>query len=103
MWQSIETRFAGDHPTAPGHFPGNPIIPGVLLLDEVMKAVAGTLDRGSDIMIRSAKFFRPVRPGEGVQVRWQSEANGSIKFECRTLEGDDLAAAGTIEIGTRPS
>lgn len=103
MWQSSEIHFAGNHPTAAGHFPGNPVIPGALLLDEVMKAVAGTSDGADEIVIRSAKFFRAVRPGERVRLRWQPAANGSIAFECRTLDGDVLAAAGTIEVGTRQS
>jgi 3-hydroxyacyl-[acyl-carrier-protein] dehydratase len=29
-------RVAADHASLPGHFPGNPIVPGVLLLDGVM-------------------------------------------------------------------
>jgi 3-hydroxyacyl-[acyl-carrier-protein] dehydratase len=102
MVHSSEIRFASDHPTAPGHFPGNPIIPGVLLLDEVVKAVAGLPDGAGEIVIRSAKFFRPVRPGEGVRLLWQPAATGMIRFECRTLEDDALAVAGTIKIGARP-
>lgn len=102
MLHSSEIRFVSDHPTAPGHFPGNPIIPGVLLLDEVVKAVAGLPGGAGEIVIRSAKFFRPVRPGEGVRLLWQSGATGIIKFECRMLDDDDLAVAGTIEMGARP-
>ncbi len=103
MWQSNEVRFAADHPTAEGHFPANPIIPGALLLDEVVQAVAGTAMGDGVIVIHAAKFFRPVRPGETVVVRWQFGAGGEIWFECRLAASDDLAAAGTIalERGTR--
>lgn len=98
MWQSAEVRFAKDHPTAAGHFPSNPIIPGALLLDEVVKAIVEA--GGGVIVIRTAKFFRPVRPGENVDVRWQSHADGAIKFECRLAGGDSVAATGTLEIGS---
>lgn len=99
MWQSSEIRFATDHPTAAGHFPSNPIIPGALLLDEVLKAVAVTASGDADVVIRVAKFFRPVRPGEAVRVQWQRQADGCIKFECRLVGADDLAAAGTLAMG----
>lgn len=99
MWQSSEVRFAPDHPTAAGHFPANPIIPGALLLDEVVRAVAGPAPDDGEVVIRAAKFFRPVRPGETVVVRWQSETDGGIRFECRLVADDGLAAAGTIVLG----
>ncbi len=95
MWQSLEVRFGVDHPTAAGHFPGNPIIPGAVLLDEVLHAIAGARG-GGPIVIRSAKFLRPVRPGDRLLIRWQSDAPGETKFECRLLDPDRLALAGTV-------
>lgn len=102
MWQSSEISFASDHPTAAGHFPSNPIIPGVLLLDEVVQAISRSGHDDGEMMIRAAKFFRPVRPGEAVRIRWQSQADGGIKFECRLVQGDGLAAAGILEFGPVP-
>ncbi len=100
MWQSHGLRFASDHPTAAGHFPGNPIIPGALLLDEVVRLVAGPAEDGA-LVIRTAKFFHPVRPGDEIVVRWEPRAAGEIGFECRLVQRETLAAAGTIEIGPR--
>ncbi len=99
MWQLSEVRFASDHPTAAGHFPSNPIIPGALLLDEVVQAVAGLAADNGEIVIRAAKFFKPVRPGETVLVRWQRRTDGEIIFECRLAPDDYLAASGTIAFG----
>lgn len=101
MRDSIEIRFPIDHPTAAGHFPSDPIVPGALLLDEVVKAVAGKTGRDGKVTIRAAKFFRPVRPGDSIFIRWQSGADGAIAFECR-LADDGMAAAGTLEIGPVP-
>lgn len=102
MWHSVEVRFAKDHPTAAGHFPSNPIIPGALLLDEVVKVVTEAAGGGGETMIRAAKFFKPVRPGESLHVRWQLLANAAIRFECRLAGGERVAAAGTLEIGSTP-
>jgi 3-hydroxyacyl-[acyl-carrier-protein] dehydratase len=97
MWQSIELHFASNHPTAAGHFPSNPIIPGALMLDEVVTAIAGEACAGT-ILIRAAKFLQPVRPGEHVNLRWQSRADGAVKFECQRVGHAGLAMTGTLEI-----
>lgn len=96
-WQSSEVQFACDHPTAAGHFPSNPIIPGVLLLDEVIKALTDPVRDSRTMVIRSAKFLRPVRPGQAVRISWRHNDKGGIAFECRLVEGDVLAAAGTVD------
>jgi 3-hydroxymyristoyl/3-hydroxydecanoyl-(acyl carrier protein) dehydratase len=89
----IEVQFAPDHPTAAGHFPGNPIIPGALLLDAVLQA-AGT---GPGV-IRSAKFLLPLRPGEPMRVHWETLASGAVTFECRRALDAALLASGIIEM-----
>jgi 3-hydroxymyristoyl/3-hydroxydecanoyl-(acyl carrier protein) dehydratase len=98
MWQSIELHFPSDHPTVAGHFPSHPIVPGALMLDEVVAAIAGEAS-DSGVLIRSAKFLQPVCPGESVNLRWQSVAGGAVKFECRLVGRDSLAMMGTLEIG----
>jgi 3-hydroxyacyl-[acyl-carrier-protein] dehydratase len=102
MWHAHEFQFAGNHPTANGHFPGNPIIPGALLLDEVVAACTATLDRSRAVSIRSAKFLHPVRPGDPLRMQWRLVADGAISFECRLIDGDVLAASGTLQLATVP-
>jgi len=97
MVKSAKFFFAASHPVAAGHFPGNPIIPGALLLDEILLALGGAAD--GPVVVKSAKFFRPLRPGEGVIVQFQSLAGGLKKFECRLSGGEALVASGTIETG----
>jgi 3-hydroxymyristoyl/3-hydroxydecanoyl-(acyl carrier protein) dehydratase len=33
--------IAAEHPALAGHFPGSPIVPGVVLLDEMVRALEG--------------------------------------------------------------
>lgn len=80
---TIALRIEADHPSLPGHFPGDPIVPGVVLLDRVAAAIerdGGVLQR-----IHSVKFVAPLRPGEdavltlardGARVRFRIERNG---------------------------
>jgi 3-hydroxyacyl-[acyl-carrier-protein] dehydratase len=79
----IEKIFPHDHPALPGHFPGNPIIPGAVLLSEAARAIAQDLAASPElIQVRSAKFLRPVRPGDRVLIRFDHDAGGGIRFSC---------------------
>ncbi|HXM84513.1 MAG TPA: hypothetical protein VN899_01840 [Stellaceae bacterium] len=102
MSHSVEIIFAADHPAAQGHFPGNPIIPGAVLLDEVLGAIGASAGSGVDAFeILSVKFLRPVRPGARVTLRWENGASGQIKFQCH-LAPDQPAATGTLRLGALP-
>ena len=72
-------RIAPGHPTLAGHFPGAPVLPGVVLLDELMCVMEGTLGAGH-WRIRTAKFLRPVRPGETLSLGHERLPNGCIRF-----------------------
>jgi 3-hydroxymyristoyl/3-hydroxydecanoyl-(acyl carrier protein) dehydratase len=61
-------RIAATHPALPGHFPGNPIVPGVVLLDRVAAAIERA--RGLRLAkIASVKFLAPLKPEEDAQLR----------------------------------
>lgn len=80
---AILLRFAENHPCGTGHFPGNPIIPGALLLDETLGAIGEQLRIGDELwQIKSAKFLLPVRPGAEVQIDYIQMHGGEIGFEC---------------------
>jgi len=80
---ALMLQFAVNHPCGAGHFPGNPIIPGALLLDEVLTRIATDLDiDGWAWRVKSAKFPQSVRPGDIVHINYTQTANGEIRFEC---------------------
>jgi 3-hydroxyacyl-[acyl-carrier-protein] dehydratase len=80
---ALMLQFSANHPCGAGHFPGNPIIPGALLLDEVLASIATDLDiDGWSWRVKSAKFPQAVRPGDLVHINYTRAANGEIRFEC---------------------
>ncbi len=54
-----------------GHFPGNPIMPGVLLIEAMAQTAGLLLPEGSSALlaqIKDARFRRPVVPGDQVRI-----------------------------------
>jgi 3-hydroxymyristoyl/3-hydroxydecanoyl-(acyl carrier protein) dehydratase len=75
---SIQLMFPSDHPAFAGHFPGMPIVPGVLLLDEVVFLLVGDCSAWS---VSSIKFLSAVAPGEVLDLLHGVTATGSIHFD----------------------
>lgn len=73
-----------DHPALPGHFPGRPVVPGVMLLDAVLRAAAGAGEPPRRIL--RAKFAAPVEPGAEVEISFEARVSGRTRFTCRCGE-----------------
>jgi 3-hydroxyacyl-[acyl-carrier-protein] dehydratase len=97
---AVERRFPLDDISAIGHFPGNPIIPGAVLLREVVNAVSN----GHAAIcqeVRSAKFLHPVRPGDVLGISWRERAEGDIGFTCRVDARGITVLTGTLVMRPR--
>jgi 3-hydroxyacyl-[acyl-carrier-protein] dehydratase len=79
---------AADHPAYAGHFPGQPVLPAVVLLDATLHAIAGHWE------VNSAKFQSAVRPGEELTLHHDLLPNGSVRFAIRT--GNRTVASGIL-------
>lgn len=80
-----------DHPAFAGHFPGAPILPGVVLLDAVVQRAPGAL--AGVRQISSAKFLSPVAPGESLLIAYTRTAAG-LRFDIAC--GVRKVASGTL-------
>src|SRR5205814_10266403 len=87
-----------DHPSLAGHFPGAPIAPGVVVLDEVSAAVREWRKGSRLVGIRFVKFLAPIRPGQAFMIALNETENAEnqIDFCCR-LEGR-VVVEGRLEI-----
>ncbi len=76
-----------DHPAFAGHFPGRPIVPGVVLLDRAILFAEQLLGRPAlHWQIGNAKFFSPVEPGELLGFCLEIKPSGAIAFTIRAAE-----------------
>lgn len=91
----IDILIPPDHPVFAGHFPGMPIVPGALLLDETLWAIAtATGVPLIECTVASIKFKSPVRPGQPVTLRFDETAESGFRFELRSNDG--IVASGAI-------
>ena len=87
-----------------GHFPHDPIMPGVLIVEAMAQAAAvlvvaglGPGYQGNSVYfmsVESARFRRPVRPGDQLrlEVVVQRSRLGIWKFTGRAMVGENLAS-----------
>jgi 3-hydroxyacyl-[acyl-carrier-protein] dehydratase len=108
MGTSVTVLVPPQHPAFDGHFPGAPLLPGVVLLDEMLRVVeeerpnggvgagAATTGAAADVgsgagrtgaiagwTIATAKFLQPVRPGDALTLEHEALTNGAIRFAIR--------------------
>ena len=78
---ALALAIAPDHPAFDGHFPGTPVLPGVVLLDETIRALERAAGGAPSCWrVASVKFLRPVAPGEALLLEHEPLASGTIRF-----------------------
>jgi len=95
MDREIKIQAPLEHPCYAGHFPGNPILPGVVLLDLIVAA----LERGAPRGIDNVKFHRAVKPGEVFTLSYKLMGPW-LAFRC--MDGEQLLAEGRLSFASAP-
>ena len=92
-------RVDPGHPSLPGHFPGRPVVPGVLLLEHVVAAIEADAGPLPSLQLPQVKFMRPLLPGEDARIELEARpAVGSARrWRFRVLRADGaLLASGEV-------
>jgi 3-hydroxyacyl-[acyl-carrier-protein] dehydratase len=100
-----------NEPFFPGHFPGHPVMPGVLIIEAMAQVAAILAYKSSDedlstkvtyfTGIDNAKFRRPVFPGDQLRIVMEATGfkrgiwffSGKVYVEDRLVTEADLKAA----------
>jgi 3-hydroxyacyl-[acyl-carrier-protein] dehydratase len=87
--------IAPDHPSLPGHFPGHPVVPGVVVLEQVLAEIERALGALGPLRLPQVKFVQPLLPGESAEIELTGEAP---RWKFRVLRGDTLIASGEVAL-----
>ena len=91
--QRFTIEVAVDHPAFDGHFPGHPVLPGVVLLAEVVAGVERHLGLATErLEIKVAKFHAPVAPGSRLDVELVPGSSIAFSISC----GATRVASGSL-------
>ena len=90
---SEQIYIAASHPALPGHFPGQPVVPAVVLLDRLAAALERV--RGARVAgFTQVKFLRPLLPGQSAQL----SIEGAHEVRFRVTIGAELLVSGSAEL-----
>ena len=98
MTFEVRRSITADHPSLPGHFPNAPLVPGVVILDEVRAALHDWQKEYELAAIRTVKFLQPLKPEQQFTI-WLSANNdhsSEVDF-CCCIEGR-VIAEGQLEV-----
>lgn len=83
-------RIEATHPSLPGHFPGRPVVPGVVLLDCVQQAAQCWLGRPLRVVaLPQVKFLAPLLPDQQARIDLALQA-AQLRF---SIVRDDVTIA----------
>ncbi|WP_132985858.1 hypothetical protein [Luteimonas terricola] len=83
------------HPCLPGHFPGRPLVPGVVVLDHVLAAIEAVHGPLGPLRLPQVKFANPLLPGEAASIEIEGAAP---RWRFRVLRGVTLVASGEVAL-----
>ena len=88
------------HPALPGHFPGMPVVPGVVVLDQVLGVLATLVEIDAQrVDLPQVKFVEPLLPGQVAHIKIEVETNRAwFRVERHATPGTSVAiASGSVQ------
>jgi len=88
------------HSALPGHFPGRPVVPGVVVLDRVLAAIEAAHGPLGPLRLPQVKFVRPLLPGEAARIELEAldtAVDAAPRWRFRVLHGDATVATGEVQ------
>lgn len=88
--------MSAGHPSLPGHFPGAPVVPGVVVLDHVLQAVQEWQARAVSVSgLKQVKFHAPLLPEERADISLEMDG---VTLRFQVMRGEQLIAQGVFVV-----
>lgn len=92
---AVRLCVAPEHPALQGHFPGNPLVPGVVVLERVAAALKAW--RGTAVDKLDTKFVQPLRPGDEATIALDDDG-ARVRFEVARADGGVLVRGTLLSV-----
>lgn len=92
-------KIDATHPSFAGHFPGNPVTPGVVTLDFIARGLIEQRPEFSLQGFSQVKFIKPLLPNRKVTVHYKPRSEYVYQFHCE--ENGDTILSGQIQLGKK--
>jgi len=79
-----DIQVSKNHPSLAGHFPGHPIVPGVVLIDEIIGVIQSARQELVLKKIRHIKFLKPLSAGDVCHMNIEIQSHDNVSFTCST-------------------
>jgi 3-hydroxyacyl-[acyl-carrier-protein] dehydratase len=100
--RAMSFALAADHAIFAGHFPGRPIVPGVMLLEWAQAEIGRALGRTPhELRVREVKFFAPLEPGQLAQLRFDPPPADATRCAFDVRRDAAVVARGMLEWNPR--
>ena len=98
MHFAVRRTIGAEHPSLPGHFPGTPIVPGVVILDEVLAALSERRRNSHVKVISAVKFLAPLKPDQPFTICLGpcERAESQVAFRCHVE--DRVIVEGRLQV-----
>lgn len=97
----MDSQFVipASHPSLEGHFPGNPVVPGVVILDKILQEIDAAWPGQGVTGFSFVKFINPIRAEIKIQISIIEKDREKLKFECK--HGEEIMVSGQCKIADK--
>lgn len=98
-WPCVtEWAYPAAHPALPGHFPGHPLVPGALLLDQAIAALEDWAG-ASVTAVKDSRFLLTVGPGDALRLHAERQG-AALRFVIvrDAVPSPTVVASGTLAL-----